>query len=267
MRIDEIFGPTIAGEGSIAGAVTMFIRTGGCDYRCAWCDTLHAVEASNAPRWDDMTPASAADRMEALAPDLAPGTWISVSGGNPAIWQNELPELVAELQARGYRVNIETQGSVPNEAFRTADLITLSPKGPSSGMVLDRAKLAVCMLQAQARAVLRACPFACVVPHRLHAQAAHGVRVVLVQRQDVDVQHRQQREGMRPGLRVDLRVQVRRCRHRQRGHGVPTDGLGALTREIASHRYLDAATRSLRSRTPGIASASLRARAIPSSAV
>lgn len=155
MKVDEIFGPTIAGEGSIAGAVTMFIRLGGCDYACSWCDTLHAVEPVNAPLWAEMTPASIVERMEAIAPDLAAGTWVSVSGGNPAIWQRELPELVRLLQKASYRVNIETQGSVPNDAFRDADLVTISPKGPSSGMVTDRAKLARSMILAQARAVLK----------------------------------------------------------------------------------------------------------------
>lgn len=155
MRVDEIFGPTIAGEGSIAGAVTMFVRLGGCDYRCSWCDTLHAVDPTNAPRWMDMEPDGIVDAMEQLAPDLAPGTWVSISGGNPAIWQTELPQLVKALQKASYRVNIETQGSVPNEAFREADVVTISPKGPSSGMVTDREKLARCIMQAQSRAVLK----------------------------------------------------------------------------------------------------------------
>src|SRR5215831_3988340 len=39
MKVDEIFGPTIQGEGALAGAVSMFVRLGGCDYRCAWCPT------------------------------------------------------------------------------------------------------------------------------------------------------------------------------------------------------------------------------------
>ena len=40
----EIFGPTIQGEGSEAGLATHFIRVGGCDYRCSWCDTMYAVD-------------------------------------------------------------------------------------------------------------------------------------------------------------------------------------------------------------------------------
>ncbi|HEX9998519.1 MAG TPA: 7-carboxy-7-deazaguanine synthase QueE [Abditibacterium sp.] len=35
--ISEIFGPTIQGEGALVGRPTVFVRTGGCDFRCAWC--------------------------------------------------------------------------------------------------------------------------------------------------------------------------------------------------------------------------------------
>jgi len=43
IRISEIFGPTIQGEGPLIGTPTVFVRTAGCDYRCTWCDTLYAV--------------------------------------------------------------------------------------------------------------------------------------------------------------------------------------------------------------------------------
>jgi hypothetical protein len=40
----EIFGPTIQGEGAEAGMATHFVRVGGCDFRCSWCDTMYAVD-------------------------------------------------------------------------------------------------------------------------------------------------------------------------------------------------------------------------------
>jgi organic radical activating enzyme len=43
IRISKIFGPTIQGEGPLIGRPIVFVRTGGCDYRCSWCDTLYAV--------------------------------------------------------------------------------------------------------------------------------------------------------------------------------------------------------------------------------
>jgi 7-carboxy-7-deazaguanine synthase len=49
--ISEIFGPTIQGEGSLVGRPTVFVRTGGCDYRCDWCDTLYAVLPQHKADW------------------------------------------------------------------------------------------------------------------------------------------------------------------------------------------------------------------------
>ena len=37
IRISEIFGPTVQGEGALVGKPTVFVRTGGCDYRCTYC--------------------------------------------------------------------------------------------------------------------------------------------------------------------------------------------------------------------------------------
>ncbi len=155
MKVDEIFGPTIQGEGALAGTVTMFVRLGGCDYQCSWCDTLHAVLPENVVHWKDMSAVEIEAELTRLYPNSPHGSWTTISGGNPAIWQTELPELVDELRAHGRRVNIETQGSVPNAAFKRADTVTLSPKGPSSGMVLNQDKLSECVRLANGRAVFK----------------------------------------------------------------------------------------------------------------
>ena len=44
LPVVEIFGPTIQGEGAEAGIPTHFVRVGGCDFRCSWCDTMYAVD-------------------------------------------------------------------------------------------------------------------------------------------------------------------------------------------------------------------------------
>lgn len=145
MKVDEIFGPTIQGEGALAGSVTNFVRLGGCDYRCSWCDTMHAVDPVNVPNWRDMTAEEIAAEVKELTPKLPEGSWVTISGGNPAVWANELLGLVHILQWDKWRVNIETQGSIPNRAFRSADMVTISPKGPSSGMAFDIDKLRDCL--------------------------------------------------------------------------------------------------------------------------
>lgn len=55
IRVSEIFGPTIQGEGILIGLPTVFVRTGGCDYRCSWCDTLHAVDSDYRDQWQPMS--------------------------------------------------------------------------------------------------------------------------------------------------------------------------------------------------------------------
>ena len=46
-----IIGPTIQGEGALAGRPTIFVRTGGCDFRCTWRDSLHAVDPVHKANW------------------------------------------------------------------------------------------------------------------------------------------------------------------------------------------------------------------------
>jgi 7-carboxy-7-deazaguanine synthase len=125
----EVFGPTIQGEGELAGMPTAFVRFGGCDYRCTWCDSLHAVLPEDVRRAPRLTAAEIATAVGAL--DGRPA-WVTLSGGNPALL--ELGGLVSQLHAEGRRVAVETQGSVWRDWLGDVDLLTISPKPPSSGM-------------------------------------------------------------------------------------------------------------------------------------
>ncbi len=133
IRISEIFGPTIQGEGALIGQPTVFVRTGGCDYRCAWCDTLHAVDSQYRDEWRPMT----AEDVFAKIQELSSGfpLLVTLSGGNPAI--QPLAPLIRLGKMNGYRFALETQGSVARDWFADLDVLTLSPKPPSSGMKTD----------------------------------------------------------------------------------------------------------------------------------
>lgn len=141
IRISEIFGPTIQGEGALIGQPTVFVRTGGCDYRCSWCDTLHAVDSRFRDTWMPMR----ADEIFAQVEALSGGQpiMVSLSGGNPAI--QPLGGLIALGQAQGYRFALETQGSIAQDWFADLDVLTLSPKPPSSGMETDWVKFDACL--------------------------------------------------------------------------------------------------------------------------
>jgi len=141
IRISEIFGPTVQGEGVLIGQPTIFVRTGGCDYRCTWCDTLHAVESEYRAQWLPMSSAEVFARVEELSGGFP--IMVSLSGGNPAI--QPLERLIDLGHQKGYRFALETQGSRPKEWFGKLDVLTLSPKPPSSEMETDWRKLDQCV--------------------------------------------------------------------------------------------------------------------------
>ena len=152
IRVSEIFGPTIQGEGALIGQPTVFVRTGGCDFRCAWCDSLHAVDADYRESWAPMAPGAVMAEVARLSGDVP--ILVTLSGGNPAI--QPLAPLIALGRARGFGFAMETQGSVARDWFSGLDMLVLSPKPPSSGMATDWAQVEACVEAGQgARAVLK----------------------------------------------------------------------------------------------------------------
>lgn len=110
---------TIQGEGFHTGKPAYFIRLGGCDVGCRWCDAKYTWN----PR---QFPPVAVDEIVARAA-ACPAQAIVVTGGEPTLYPLEY--LTAELQRRGLRTFIETSGVNPiNGHF---DWICLSPKKQS----------------------------------------------------------------------------------------------------------------------------------------
>ena len=147
VRISEIFGPTIQGEGPLIGRPTVFVRTGGCDYRCSWCDTLYAVLPEYHDEWVWMT----APQIIARVNELAGGNpvLVSLSGGNPAL--QPLHPLIALGRRKGHSFALETQGSVAQPWFAELDWLILSPKPPSSSMATDWDAFDACLRAAKGR--------------------------------------------------------------------------------------------------------------------
>ncbi len=144
LRIAEIFGPTIQGEGSVIGVPTVFVRAGGCDYRCSWCDSLHAVDPVHRREWRPMTPEEVMEKVAELSGEQ-PLT-VSLSGGNPAI--QDFAPLIRLGVARGYDFVMETQGSVARDWFADLSTLILSSKPPSSGEVVDWSAFDACINRA-----------------------------------------------------------------------------------------------------------------------
>jgi len=132
----EVFGPVVQGEGPVAGQVTHFVRFGLCDYRCSWCDSMYAVDPklvkANAERLKG-------DVILGRVLDLGPTPWVTFSGGNPAM--HDLEWLMRSFQLHNIGVCVETQGSVWQTWLGLVNMLVVSPKPPSSGMVNDKHRL------------------------------------------------------------------------------------------------------------------------------
>jgi 7-carboxy-7-deazaguanine synthase len=127
--VTEIFGPTIQGEGECQGIPAYFIRFGGCDYKCDWCDTPYAVLPHAVRAAERLETIEIIDRLNALPRGPR---WVVLTGGNPVL--HELSGLVDALQQNNYLVAVETQGTRWKDWIRDCDSICVSPKPPSSQM-------------------------------------------------------------------------------------------------------------------------------------
>lgn len=106
---------TIQGEGFYQGTAAYFIRVGGCDVGCHWCDVKESWNA-------DLHPPTAVQTIVNEAKKYS--QTIVVTGGEPLMW-NMLP-LTQALKANAMRTHIETSGAYPLTGIW--DWICLSPK-------------------------------------------------------------------------------------------------------------------------------------------
>ncbi|MEP6616901.1 MAG: 7-carboxy-7-deazaguanine synthase QueE [Ginsengibacter sp.] len=107
---------TIQGEGYHQGKAAYFIRLGGCDVGCVWCDVKESWDMNIHPR----KPVN-----EIIADAKLSGCQLAViTGGEPLL--HNLDELTAALHETGMSTNIETSGSSPLSG--SWDWICLSPK-------------------------------------------------------------------------------------------------------------------------------------------
>jgi len=107
---------TLQGEGKYTGTAAYFIRLGGCDVGCVWCDVKESWDASVHPHIS----------VERLVETVSafPGELVVITGGEPAM--HDLTFLVDALHEAGKYVAIETSGAHPLRG--DVDWYTFSPK-------------------------------------------------------------------------------------------------------------------------------------------
>jgi 7-carboxy-7-deazaguanine synthase len=116
LKIAELFY-SIQGEGSLVGVPSFFIRTSGCNLRCAWCDTPYT---SWQPEGVEMSLTQILDEVKAH-----PAKHLVVTGGEPMIAPEIVP-LTNRLRGLGLHITIETAGTVFQPV--ACDLMSISPK-------------------------------------------------------------------------------------------------------------------------------------------
>lgn len=107
---------TIQGEGFYQGSAAYFIRLGGCDVGCVWCDVKESWDAS-------AHPLVSVTEMTRRAKDSG-AEIVVITGGEPVMY--DLTELTGTLKASGLRTHLETSGAYPITG--TWDWICFSPK-------------------------------------------------------------------------------------------------------------------------------------------
>jgi 7-carboxy-7-deazaguanine synthase len=117
MRIAEIFH-SIQGEGELTGVPSVFIRTAGCNLRCAWCDTPYA---SWKPEGNEMSIVQIMNEV-----DKHSTRFVVLTGGEPMV-AKDIDALAEQLHANGKHITIETAATIPPGGIK-CDLASLSPK-------------------------------------------------------------------------------------------------------------------------------------------
>lgn len=129
LPVAEIFGPTVQGEGPYAGRRARFVRFGGCNLSCVWCDTPYTWDGGRFDLRSQIKPMSVDAILDLLAPER---DLVVLTGGEPLLYA-ELPaftRLLQRLAEIGCAIHVETNATrvPPQSVVELVDVFVLSPK-------------------------------------------------------------------------------------------------------------------------------------------
>ena len=142
-NVVEVFW-SAQGEGPFVGSPTVFVRFGGCDLRCRWCDTPHTWSPAEECRFQDpdggpdrvaQNPVSLESVLGAIS-ELAPqaGDFVSLTGGEPLLQVDWVSALAQAVRGEGLRAHLETHGLAVEGLSRLdgrLDVISMDWKSPA----------------------------------------------------------------------------------------------------------------------------------------
>lgn len=146
LDVNEIFGPTIQGEGRSIGKEVLFLRLSKCNLACIWCDTPYTwnwigTPFSHPEKFDrtkeaySMKVADVLIRLNRLSEKMNQPALV-ISGGEPILQQDSLIDLLRLLKRRNWWIEIETNGTIvpSDKLLMLIDQINCSPKLENSGL-------------------------------------------------------------------------------------------------------------------------------------
>jgi organic radical activating enzyme len=157
LEINEIFGPTIQGEGKKIGTPSVFVRFGKCNMQCSGfeveyetpsglkkcsCDSYHASDIAFRDDWHKYD--SALKLIKEVDKFLPPyKVDIVITGGEPLLyWKDEeFQKFMEHYISNGYKLTIETNGSIEiefNKEWQKQILFSMSVKLSNSGESLEK---------------------------------------------------------------------------------------------------------------------------------
>lgn len=148
VKVSEIFGPTLQGEGPSAGQPCSFVRLGLCNLDCNWCDTPHTWDwkGKNGVAYDrkvELSTMTVSDVVVEVEEVAGYPMLVVISGGEPLVQESGLDALVEELLDTGVatRIEIETNGTrrpsglLQDLSYRDGPVrFNVSPKLSGSGV-------------------------------------------------------------------------------------------------------------------------------------
>lgn len=140
LRINEMFGPTVQGEGKNAGKPVAFLRLANCNLHCFKCDTPFTwfyEGVGKKYKHIDLVEFRRSDELHLMGNEAVlqflketKMKHLVVSGGEPLMQQKHLVPVLSSLKEMGWFIEVETNGTlVPSEEFvAKVDQINCSPK-------------------------------------------------------------------------------------------------------------------------------------------
>lgn len=134
MKISEIFS-SIQGEGVYTGVPMIFVRFQGCSLACVWCDSKYTWSETSKHSLGELTLQQVRGQVSKLVNKTE---WVCITGGEPLEQLQDFENLVYELHADGYKIEVETSGLIPipsGDIFYMVDSWIPDLKGPSSQVI------------------------------------------------------------------------------------------------------------------------------------